>query len=481
MRLQGRPAYYYPLSLVALGVAAIIFLFIALPDLFSLFISGLIDFFGQNPYALTVQEARSWTLGEAWTTFWFRLPAHVRLGLPFSIYRIWKEGRPVHLYTVRMVGDHSLRRLAAYQVRVLSRCQYRPSLCVLYRIAHFMGRKRCCRPIEVGKDAGQEGEKGEAERPSRQQVKQPQENRFQERKSRSKKRRKKPGREGEQWTKTGILAIACIFGALFVISSVGFDYAIASGATIRMNPDWRESLEWMGNNTPDTGVDYYKVYEEATFTYPNQSYGVMSWWDYGHMITFIAKRIPNANPFQAGVTGPNGSAAFFVSTSEDTADTILDNQGTKYVITDIEMDTGKFWAMATWFNSTLGATPYHPAFFVQDPANPNQYQQAILLVDNYYLTTVSRLHNFDGSYTEPTTAYYIEYTDANVSGQSLPVITRAELMNATDAHAAADEFNARAPVGKHAIVGNPAWSSIFQPTTTIPALSHYRIVHESPH
>ena len=37
----------------------------------------------------------------------------------------------------------------------------------------------------------------------------------------------------------------------------------------------------------------------------------MSWWDYGHLITYIAKRIPNANPFQAGVAGPNGVGSVF--------------------------------------------------------------------------------------------------------------------------------------------------------------------------
>ena len=49
---------------------------------------------------------------------------------------------------------------------------------------------------------------------------------------------------------------------------------------------------------------YYTIYDKNSFTYPNSSYGVMSWWDYGHMITYIAQRIPNANPFQAGVSGP---------------------------------------------------------------------------------------------------------------------------------------------------------------------------------
>ncbi len=56
---------------------------------------------------------------------------------------------------------------------------------------------------------------------------------------------------------------------------------------------------------------------------------------------------------------PDGAAAYFMSTSEDKANAILDHDGTRYVITDIEMDTGKFWAMSTWDNATLcnGSVP----------------------------------------------------------------------------------------------------------------------------
>ena len=125
-----------------------------------------------------------------------------------------------------------------------------------------------------------------------------------------------------------------------------------------MNADWRESMDWMANNTPDTGVDYFKIYDQKSFAYPAGSYGVMSWWDYGHLITYIAKRIPNANPFQQGVAGPEGAAAYFMSTTEDKANAILDRIGTRYIVTDVEMDTGKFWAMSTWDNATLATDPY---------------------------------------------------------------------------------------------------------------------------
>ena len=73
-------------------------------------------------------------------------------------------------------------------------------------------------------------------------------------------------------------------------------YSVASSGGIRMNQDWRESLEWMNASTPDTGVDYYTIYDRDTFSYPATAYGVMSWWDYGHMITYIAQPDPELKP-----------------------------------------------------------------------------------------------------------------------------------------------------------------------------------------
>jgi dolichyl-diphosphooligosaccharide--protein glycosyltransferase len=244
-----------------------------------------------------------------------------------------------------------------------------------------------------------------------------------------------------------------------------------------MNPDWRETLDWMGNNTPDTGVNYTTIYDPKTFQYPPQAYGVMSWWDYGHMITYIAKRIPNANPFQAGVTGPGGSANFFMSISEDEGNQVLDHAKTRYIITDIEMDTGKFWAMSTWYNTSAGAAPYQMTLLAPAQNNLNSYESVLLNTRLYYFTMISRLHNFDGSLKTPTSAYYVEYADPSISQVSLPVITAAEAVNATDAVSRAADYNLRASSGYHASALSPA---ITLPIETVPALRHYRLVHESP-
>ncbi|RQD89937.1 oligosaccharyl transferase, archaeosortase A system-associated, partial [Methanosalsum natronophilum] len=72
-----------------------------------------------------------------------------------------------------------------------------------------------------------------------------------------------------------------------------------------LNGPWIDSMHWLKYNTPDNGVDYLEIYEPRPedadyYPYPEEAYGVMSWWDYGHWITAIGERIPHANPFQRG-------------------------------------------------------------------------------------------------------------------------------------------------------------------------------------
>src|SRR5208337_3297548 len=293
-----------------------------------------------------------------------------------------------------------------------------------------------------------------------------------------KKMQKVPVHEAERVIIPVTITIIVLgLGILFAYTSASYSYVSALSNPTLMNPDWKESVEWLSNNTPDPGVGYYTIYPENTFQYPNESYGVMSWWDYGHLITTIGKRIPNANPFQEGVDGDNGAAAYFMATSEETANNILNVDGTRYVITDIEMDTGKFWAMSTWFNASAATEPYQENMFLQNGNTDQSYQLATLNKQPYYLTMISRLHNFDGSMTLPTDVYYVEYVDPSVTHASLPVIIAAQSMNVSAADQAVDQYNLKAQVGYHAAVLSP---SLVSPVDIVPALQHYRLVHESP-
>ncbi|WP_292463373.1 oligosaccharyl transferase, archaeosortase A system-associated [Methanolobus sp.] len=199
-----------------------------------------------------------------------------------------------------------------------------------------------------------------------------------------------------------------IFMLLLLVAYPSYSLAMeqskyASG----VNGYWLDSLFWMEANTPDPGMDFLEVYEAPEsgerFEYPDTAYGVMSWWDYGHEIETIARRLPNANPFQAGIGGRRvsiddvnqpGSATFFTASSEEEATAVLnaihpdpDKAAARYIISDVEMATGKFYAMTAW---TLDTEGYYVSVQTDSGIQHVPGQR-------YYDSMEARLHIFDGS------------------------------------------------------------------------------------
>ncbi len=116
---------------------------------------------------------------------------------------------------------------------------------------------------------------------------------------------------------------------------------------------WIDACEWLDENTPDTGVDYYTLYKQDTFEYPEEAYGIVSWWDFGHYITVIGNRLPVANPFQGGVTGKYGVASILMETDESKLVERFDYLDSKYVMVDHNSGNNFIGTYATW----LGKTP----------------------------------------------------------------------------------------------------------------------------
>jgi dolichyl-diphosphooligosaccharide--protein glycosyltransferase len=463
---HAKNRFLYPLSIAGVGIICSLILYVANPSIFNLLISSFFSFFGQAAEVLTVQEARGWDIDLAWSTFNYGIILMAG-GVAVLAYKNIREEHPHQVFTLiwSLIILVSTWQHIRYEYYLAVNVALLTSVVVSFVIGiSWHPASKSLR--EIFRPSAE---------PPKKQPSGPD--------SKRERKRKKGGIKPEegQFRKSVafalLLAGTIILAILFVTTSVNYSYSNAVSNPIRMSSDWRESLEWLGNNTPDTGVDYLAIYDQKTYRYPSQAYGVMSWWDYGHMITFIAQRIPNANPFQRGVAGDIGAAAYFMTTSEQSANSVLDKLGTRYVITDIEMDTGKFWAMATWFNTTASTRPYQTQFAASDPAQPDRYQEVILNSQPYYLTMVSRLHNFDGSMADSPTVYYIEYIDPSVSLVSVPVITNAVLMNASESLARASEYNSKAPSGYHADTFSPA---IYLPVEPVPALNHYRLIHESP-
>jgi dolichyl-phosphooligosaccharide-protein glycotransferase len=445
-------------GIILSGIVVLYFLF---PDLFSLFMNTMLTFFGQEPVTNTVQEARAWSFEQAWTAFNYGFILMLG-GFIIIIYKNIKNNHSYYTFATiwSLIMLLSAWQHVRYEYYLAVPLVLLSAICISYIID--IGTPDILKFTKKISD-GDKDEKIVLDK---------------KKKPKDKRLRKTYKKEHTNLSVLPVVVIAiAVIGCLFAYTSFNTNYAIASSGGLRMNPDWKESMEWMNSNTPDTGVNYTTIYNHDTFKYPNESYGVMSWWDYGHMITYIAKRIPNANPFQEGIVGKGGSATYFMSTSEDKGNEVLDNAGTRYVVTDIEMDTGKFWAMATWNDPVRANSPYQMALFVPSQNNLNNYNSALLNNQEYYMTMVSRLHNFDGSLTIPKTAYYVEYTDADVANTALPIVTNAEMLNASDAIIRADVYNLKAVIGYHATVLS---SDVMLPIKKIPALDHYRLVHESP-
>ncbi len=147
---------------------------------------------------------------------------------------------------------------------------------------------------------------------------------------------------------------------------------------------WEPANDWLANNTPEVGeyggatngdeIAYYGDFErpaEGNFEYPEGAYGVMSWWDYGHLITVQGERMPHANPFQQNA---QSASAFLTAQDEQQAERYLDaiaagaspthesdpedlataieQEGTdeeiQYVMIDDKMAAGKFSAITQW-------------------------------------------------------------------------------------------------------------------------------------
>ena len=464
--LRTKERYYFPAVIGGLAVFFALVLSIFSPQMYALLVNSLFAFFGQAPVTDTVQEARGWTTALAWFTFNFGLILMLG-GIIVMAYNNFRDEHPEQVFVLvwSLIMLVSTWQHVRYEYYLAINVALLAAACMSVVFARGWGEVRGMAGDLPQDTTSKESGDSNKESPA----------------TRSKKKKtiqkKGTGAHSTNYLAGGLLIAGVLVSLLFVYASVSISYLGASEDPMQMNPDWRESLDWMANNTPETGVDYLTIYNPKTFQYPNQSYGVMSWWDYGHMITYIAKRIPNANPFQQGVTGPYGSAAFFMSTSEDTANDILNHDRTRYIVTDVEMDTGKFWAMATWYNSSESSKPYQVTLLTPSRDNPDNYESVMLNTRSYFQTMISKLHNSDGSETQPTMVYYIEYADPEVTGVSLPVMTDAEATNSTNALLHAEQYNLKAQVGYHAQAMSP---SLVYPVDEVPALRHYRLVHESP-
>ena len=229
----------------------------------------------------------------------------------------------------------------------------------------------------------------------------------------------------------GVLVVVLVFGTLLgpVASS---PTPLTVGENTRPGADaaqWDESLEWLTDNTPEVGnygdanntdaLEFsgdYAYPEGGSFDYPAGSYGVLSWWDYGHLIT-NARRIPHANPFQQNA---RSASAVLTAQGEREAELFLDaiaggtnpthesdesdlreaagradgEPGIRYVMIDDASAGGKFGAITQWtgpgfgtYLEEVGSGPGPPTFAPSD-----SYDET--LISQLYLDDANGMESF---------------------------------------------------------------------------------------
>jgi dolichyl-diphosphooligosaccharide--protein glycosyltransferase len=475
--------WVFLLSLIGLGTGG--FYIIQNNPLFQPIINqGIGLFFGRSEYSIAVQETLPWSLATAWANFNVSLVLMAG-GLLVLGYYLVKERKPEHVLlllwsVVMLLATIQYRRFEYFStvpiVLLSAICITEPYTWMRSDLTHLMnaGGFRISTSSNDGDTTGPARQK---EIPSS---------------TGSRKKRKKATSPSQTtgivilWAKRVTYSIVIILTIVLVSISGLQDYQYAMSFSSReLSNDWIESLAWIKSNTPLPMIDYYAKYDDAGFSYPAGSYGIMAPWNAGHWITFFAHRIPITNPFQNSLGGDHGAAAFFLSENESRADDILRSLGGRYVITDSRMAMETFTGLVPWQNASADTTPYIKWFLAPFPADPSRLLTTTQYDNSYYQTLVVRLQNFDGSMIVPETVDYVQFTvrrvpsageTAEFSGLA-PVVVRAEQMNASDAHEAARSFNQKAVPNNYAIVVSEMPD---KPVQKVPALSHYRLIHESP-
>jgi oligosaccharyl transferase (archaeosortase A-associated) len=458
---------FYPLALVALGGIGAALFYVADPSLFNSILDKT-SVFRPAGGMLTVAEVKGLTLSSAWyqftTDFYLAL-----IAMAILVYLIVKEGTAdktlLFVWSlIVLLATFGQNRFSYYfAVNVALLTGY-----LSWRVLQFAGLRESTEGIAVAEDSRGskiDREWGKAKR------------------SKKAKRKKAKAEKREQGISVtrylsarnvyiSVTLIVVFFLAFYPNIGVSIDRVEANTG---VSDDWHESLVWMKANTPDPFQNpdlYYKLQirpaSGEAYQYPESAYGVMSWWDYGYSITYIAHRIPNANP---GRRGYEDAASFFTAQDETSSQEVLDRLWSKYVIIDFDMAMGKFYAMVAW--SGKNVEDFFDVYYW--PQSGSLVPQRLYL-PAYYRSMCSRLYNFGGEAWVPSESNVISWKLQDVidtEGNSLQVKVISDTKS-FNSYKQAQEFLSTHT--DYIMVGKDPFVS----PVPLDELDHYQLIHKSP-
>jgi len=329
---------YYVVSVLAISIAGAVLLYNVVPDFYRNAVEGIHYLIGSSGILQTIAEARpilfddSFTIRHVWSRFTiFGLTAVI--GLFAVIKDMHKKNYPSEIiffctWTVIILILTIYQRRFAYTLAI----NFAVLSGYLASILYSMWEK--------------------------------------EQQQKKKQRSKKTASKTPLWETITNGSIILVF---IIIISIFFFVPIVDTVLYPGTPsaDWQESLVWLESNSPETSF-----YLESG---NSPEYGVLSWWDYGNWILYMAKRPVVANNFQTGV---EDSARFFITSNESESLSILEKRNVKYVITDSLMTTGKFKPIVD-----ISGENYDTGMEIEEFIQGEEVKK----------TTLFKLHLFDGS------------------------------------------------------------------------------------
>jgi oligosaccharyl transferase (archaeosortase A-associated) len=443
---------YYPLTLLGLAGIGLVALYGINPSLFQSMLN-LFSIFAPGGAMLTVREVQSLTVGIAWSSFTTSFFISF-ISIAMLIYFAFKEksaDKTLFLVwsIIMLIANLSQRRFGYYYAvnAALLTGYFSWKMLDIAGLSRLLAKsKEVVEAVKVKK--------------------------F-KRKSREKAKPKTFMQPRGAWVRVIVVGIVIFlfvfFPNILVITTV-------STAQIEMDEGWYTSLLWLKDNSPEPFGDpnfYYELYE-TPFHYPESAYGVMSWWDYGYFIMQIAHRIPNANPGQAGAVQ---AGQFFTAQNESSANELADELGTKYVVIDSLMPTGKFHAMVDW--AGRNESEFFEYYGVPPKVSGGDPQQLFLLYNPaYYRSTVVRLYNFNGQAAAPSenSTVVIPWSGESVYRGVEPEIVYKNIIGEPKVFSSyedAQAYVAAQPSGNYGIVGYDPFITI----VPLEELSSYKLVY----
>jgi len=440
----------YPAAIIGLGLVSLAVFRIVNPSLLQTMI-GYLHIFFTWPMGTTVLEMQpllfpngSFSFGVAWGNFTTSLFLSV-ISLGILVYLVIKRGETektvfVIWSLIMLAATLAMRRFAYYfVVNVALLAGY-----LSWLILELTGfKKLAVAPVDM----------------------------LEETKRKSKPKRREGSRSGSRVI-MALGVIAVFFLVLF--PNIGGAINTASHPAYAPSDAWCESLSWLKDNTPDPFGNpdfYYELYEPPppgkSYDYPETAYGVTAWWDYGYWITRIGHRIPTSNPG----TGLRGEAYLFTAQDEASANELLDQWGSKYVIVDnaiAKVVGGKFQALAT-----LSGNSPDKFYGVYYQPREDKLEPVILFYPEYYRSLLIRLYNFDGKQVVPSSSIVISFEErVSRDGQPYKEITSAKSF---PSYEGAEAYVSSQKSGNYRIVNSDPFAS----PVPLQALEHYKLVYSS--